>query len=70
MLLLCKIYGKHYVADNEYSMHLKYSHGSLNWNDYHKVRLQKKILTYSQKKDIQEILNETVCMSFEELVKN
>ena len=67
MLLLCVNLWKALSADNEYSM-TKYSHGSLNWNDYHwKVRLQK-ILTYSQKKDIRKFLNETVRISFEELV--
>lgn len=68
MLLLCVNLWKALLADDEYSTS-KFSHGSLNWNDYHwKVRLEK-ILTYSQKKDIRKFLNETVRLSFEELVK-
>lgn len=68
MLLLCFNLWKALLIDNQYST-TKFSHGSLNWNDYNwKLRLEK-ILTYSQKKDIKKFLNETVRGAFEELIK-
>jgi choline/glycine/proline betaine transport protein len=66
MLLLCINLWKALIADDQYSS-IKYSHASNNWNDYHwKLRL-KKILRYSQKKDIKDFLNQTVRDAFDEI---